>query len=80
MFQCKSCAAHRDHIQSLKDQIADLRRLALPQNQMLPEVLVDLDSPALEGTDLSQEPIAPLNQEEQRLIDQEAAALLSGTY
>jgi hypothetical protein len=80
MFKCKSCAAHMDHIQSLKAQIADLRRLALPQNQQLPEVLVDLDSPALEGTDLAEEPTAPLNQEEQRLIDQEAAALLSGTY
>lgn len=78
MFKCKTCASHKDHIESLKAQIADLRRLTLP-NVETPKYLPLVDLDTEQTTQESSDATAQV-QTKQEEIDAEAARLLSGTY
>jgi hypothetical protein len=69
---CAVCTAKDQHIASLNDQIADLRRLALPPS---PETLL---TPIARETNLILNP--DTNHADISQVEYEAAALLSGNW
>lgn len=81
-FQCKCCPVHEARIQDLKTQIEDLKRFALPYNQVKPSLLEMEADAILSG----HQDIISLNKEEESddsdlfELSRERDRILSGNY